>query len=52
MGMLRLAPEIQEHILSMPDAVRRPPITERMLRPIKANNDYHDQLREFRNFWL
>jgi hypothetical protein len=34
MGMLRLAPEIQDHILSMPDAVRRPALTERALRPI------------------
>ena len=34
MGLLRLAPEIQQHILSMPDAVRRPAITERALRPI------------------
>jgi hypothetical protein len=33
MGMLRLAPEIQEHVLFMPDAVRRPLISERMLRP-------------------
>jgi len=24
MGMLRLAPEIQEHVLSMPDAASRP----------------------------
>jgi hypothetical protein len=34
MGLFRLAPEIQQHILSMPDAVRRPAITERALRPI------------------
>ena len=27
MGMLRLAPEIQEHVLSMPDMIRRPAIT-------------------------
>ncbi len=33
-GMLRLAPEIQRHILSMPNLVRRPAITERALRPI------------------
>jgi hypothetical protein len=33
MGLLHLAPEIQKHILSMPDAVRRPAITERALRP-------------------
>ncbi len=47
MGMLRLAPEIQGNILSMPDGVRRPPVTERMLRPIEAITDYRDQLREF-----
>ena len=34
MGMLRLAPEIQEYILSMPDTVHRPAISERALRPI------------------
>ena len=34
MGMLRLAPEIQQHILSMPDMVRRPSITERALRRV------------------
>jgi len=34
MGLLRLAPEIQEHIFSVPKAVRRPAITERALRPI------------------
>ena len=47
MGMLRLAPEIQEHILSMPDIVRRPLVTERMLRPIETNNDSCEQVREF-----
>ena len=34
MGMLLLAPEIQEHVLSMPDAASRPLVSERMLRPI------------------
>ena len=34
MGMLRLAPEIQQHILSLPEAVHRPASTERALRPI------------------
>jgi hypothetical protein len=34
MGMLRLAPEIQQHVLSFPDMARRPAITERALRPI------------------
>ena len=50
MGMLRLGPEIQEQILSMPDAVHRPPITERMLRPIATITDYRDQLIEFHRF--
>jgi len=39
MGMLRLPSEIQEKILSMPDIVRRPSISERMLRPIAAMGD-------------
>jgi len=34
MGLLRLAPEIQEHVLSLPDRVRRPAITARALRLI------------------
>ncbi len=48
MGMLRLAPQIQEQILSMPDGVYRSPVTERMLRPITAITDCRDRLREFR----
>jgi hypothetical protein len=47
MGMLRLAPEIQQQILSMPNAIRRPPFTERGLRPIATITDYHDQSQEF-----
>ncbi len=47
MGMLRLSPEIQEQILYMPDATRRPLVTERILRPIVTIADHHDQLREF-----
>jgi hypothetical protein len=46
--MLRLAPEIRAQILSMPDAMHRLPVTERMLRPI-AIKSHHDQLREFQN---
>ncbi|MFH1690242.1 MAG: hypothetical protein ABIE42_08395 [Candidatus Eisenbacteria bacterium] len=49
MGMLRLAPEIQEHILSMPDMVRRPAISERALRPIAQIEDPRRQLAEFRD---
>ena len=47
MGMLRLAPEIQKHILSLPDMVRRPAITERALRPIAQLPQHQDQLHAF-----
>jgi hypothetical protein len=47
MGMLRLAPEIREQILSMPGLTRRPAVRERMLRPIENIADNRDQLREF-----
>ena len=47
MGMLRLAPEIQEHVLSMPDMVSRPTITERALRPITQIEEYKEQLAAF-----
>ena len=47
MGLLDLAPEIQQHILSMPDAVRRPAITERALRPIAQLENAGDQARRF-----
>ena len=50
MGMLRLAPEIQEHILSMPVMVPRPSVSERALRPIEPITDCRDQLREFYKF--
>ena len=48
MGMLHLAPEIQQHILSMPDAVRRPAITERTLRPIAQLKGVINQKARFR----
>ena len=38
MGLLRLAPEIQERVLSLPDLVRRPAITERALRPMVGSS--------------
>jgi hypothetical protein len=44
MALLRLAPEIQKHILSMPEPVRRPAITERALRPIAQPQDPKVQL--------
>jgi hypothetical protein len=47
MGMLQLAPEIQQHILSMPVAVRRPAITERALRPIALIDERRQQLQQF-----
>jgi hypothetical protein len=47
MGMLRLAPEIQEYILSMPNAVRCPSVTERVLRSITTITNHRDQFREF-----
>ena len=43
MGMLRLAPEIQEHILSMSKTTRQPAINERALRPIAQLDDPADQ---------
>lgn len=48
MGMLRLAPDIQQHILAVPEMICRPPITERALRFIAQLED-HDERREA--FW-
>ena len=39
LGMLRLAPEIQQHILSMPKTAGRPTISERTLRSITMLED-------------
>lgn len=47
MGLLRLAPEIQQHVLSLPDMVRRPAITERALRPIAQIDSPKEQLQAF-----
>jgi len=52
MGLLRLAPEIREKILSMPNTIRRPQISERMLRPIGTFTDTRDQIREFQRFLI
>ena len=52
MRMLRLAPEIQEHILSMPDATHRPSITEQILRSISPITNIHDQLQELRKLLI
>lgn len=46
MGMLRLAPEIQERILVTPDTIHKSLITERVLRPIGSITDCCDQIRE------
>ena len=47
MSMLRLAPEIQQHVLSMPETVRRPTITERALRPIAQMENHTVQHAAF-----
>ena len=48
MRMLRLAPEIQQHILSMPETPNRPKVTERALRPIAQIPVPTDQCHAFR----
>jgi len=52
MGMLRLPPEIQERILSLPDTLHRPPVTERALRPIRIITNSRDQIREFQKILI
>ena len=47
LGMLRLAPQIQERVLSLPDVVRRPAITERALRPVAQLENVTDQKARF-----
>lgn len=47
MDLLNLAPDIQKHILSMPEAVRRPVVTERALRPIAKLIEPSRQYEEF-----
>jgi hypothetical protein len=47
MGMLRLAPEIQEMILTSRGTIHRRIVTERMLRPIGAIANQQEQLQEF-----
>jgi len=47
MSLLRLAPEIQEHILSLPETTYRCTITERSLRPITQIDDQKEQLEAF-----
>ena len=52
MGMLRLAQEIQEKILTMPATVRRRSVTKRMLRSIGAISDHLERLLEFQEHIL
>jgi hypothetical protein len=47
--LLRLTPQIREHILSMPGAVRRAAVTEHALRPIAQIGDRKRQLAEFQD---
>jgi hypothetical protein len=47
MGLLRLAPEIREYILSMTNMVGRPTVTERALRPISGLESIKDQVTRF-----
>ena len=47
MGMLRLAPEIRQHILAMPRTAGRPAISERALRSVTKLDDERHQLRAF-----
>ena len=47
LGLLRLAAEIQEHILSMPEMVGRPVVSERALRPISQIENTREQADRF-----
>ncbi len=47
MWLLRLAPEIQQHVLAMPETIHRPAISERALRPIAHLQDVTDQKTRF-----
>jgi hypothetical protein len=48
LGLLRLAPEIHELVLSMPRAIQRPALTELALRPVARLQDLDAQLAAFR----
>jgi len=52
MGMLRLAPEIQEKILTPTGALQNRPVTERSLRAIEIITKPKDQLREFQRLFI
>lgn len=49
MDLLNLAQDIKEYILSMPEAVRRPVVTERSLRPIMKLVEPRNNWRRFRH---
>ncbi len=48
MALTRLAPEIQDYILSLPDTAGRTKLTERALRPIGHLDSQLDQRARFR----
>ncbi len=47
LGMLRLAPAIQEQLLKMPPAEHRLPVTERALRSVLHLEKHPAQIREY-----
>ncbi len=47
MSLLRLAPEIQEHVLEMPETVHRSVVTERALRLITHIKSAREQLSQY-----
>ena len=47
MYLLNLASNIQKHILSMPEAIKRDYITERMMRPISRIDGQEKQMDAF-----
>lgn len=49
MDLLNLAPDIRKHILSMPETMRKPVVTERSLRPIVRLSDQAEQLAAFKS---
>jgi hypothetical protein len=51
-GLLELAPEIQERILSLPVTHHRSLVTERALRPVRTITNSRDQLREFQELLI
>jgi hypothetical protein len=51
MGLLHLAPEIQEHILAMPKVIHRPAITELVLRSLAQVDDQKQQLVKLQDLY-